>query len=318
MISSRLATSGCVAGVGDPGGLPLAHSFRVQRGAPLRGLRPQPHNTTGSYHPPDPQRPPWNFRIDHLEWEVNPPSGPSPKGTPHVTSDDRPRISPMNRALWLLMGLQLRGWFRFLGKNLRTVRGVLLAMVGWASSSLARVRPVHADRRRRRAEAARALRPGNAAALLRRQRRLLVARARGLLLARRGAIPLHRPLLAPADPRLQALPHAPRQRPRVATHGRRLRVQQGWWVGVLLGMALVSIFMQLFSILLGLLRGAVGEHFYSRGAGSSDSSSSARPGSSPSRPAGRSRRRPSRTSAIPSSGPGRGTSSPGRSRRSST
>src|SRR5205085_9966820 len=36
----------------------------------------------------------------------------------------------MNRALWLLIGLQLRGWGRFLARSLRTVKGALLALVG--------------------------------------------------------------------------------------------------------------------------------------------------------------------------------------------
>jgi hypothetical protein len=36
----------------------------------------------------------------------------------------------MPEALWLLLGLQLRGWLRYLGRSLRTVRGALLAVVG--------------------------------------------------------------------------------------------------------------------------------------------------------------------------------------------
>ncbi len=36
----------------------------------------------------------------------------------------------MNRALALLIGLQLRGWLRYLGRNLRTVRGALTAALG--------------------------------------------------------------------------------------------------------------------------------------------------------------------------------------------
>ncbi|HEY7312991.1 MAG TPA: putative ABC exporter domain-containing protein [Gemmataceae bacterium] len=38
----------------------------------------------------------------------------------------------MNRALWLLIGLQLRGWLRYLLRSLRTVKGALLALVGAA------------------------------------------------------------------------------------------------------------------------------------------------------------------------------------------
>jgi hypothetical protein len=36
----------------------------------------------------------------------------------------------MNAALWLLIGLQARGWLRYLLRSLRTVKGALLALVG--------------------------------------------------------------------------------------------------------------------------------------------------------------------------------------------
>lgn len=36
----------------------------------------------------------------------------------------------MGRALWLLIGLQAKGWLRFLTRNLRSVRGALLAGIG--------------------------------------------------------------------------------------------------------------------------------------------------------------------------------------------
>jgi hypothetical protein len=36
----------------------------------------------------------------------------------------------VNPALWLLIGLQTRGWLRYLGRNVRTVKGALLALVG--------------------------------------------------------------------------------------------------------------------------------------------------------------------------------------------
>jgi hypothetical protein len=38
----------------------------------------------------------------------------------------------MNGALWLLIGLHLRGWFRYLLRSLRTVKGALLALIGAA------------------------------------------------------------------------------------------------------------------------------------------------------------------------------------------
>jgi hypothetical protein len=36
----------------------------------------------------------------------------------------------VSAALWLLLGLQIKGWFRFLGRNLRTVKGALTALLG--------------------------------------------------------------------------------------------------------------------------------------------------------------------------------------------
>ena len=36
----------------------------------------------------------------------------------------------MDRALWLLLGLRLRGWLRRLRKALSTVRGILVALFG--------------------------------------------------------------------------------------------------------------------------------------------------------------------------------------------
>ena len=36
----------------------------------------------------------------------------------------------MNRALWLLLALQLRGWLRYLGRSMRTLRGAVLVLVG--------------------------------------------------------------------------------------------------------------------------------------------------------------------------------------------
>jgi hypothetical protein len=41
----------------------------------------------------------------------------------------------MSPALWLLLRLQLRGWLRYLGRGLKTVRGVLLLLAGWGCSS---------------------------------------------------------------------------------------------------------------------------------------------------------------------------------------
>ena len=173
----------------------------------------------------------------------------------------------MNRALWLLMGLQLRGWFRYLGKNVRTVRGVLLALVGvgvfvpWLGSALF----VPTVSLRHRDEAARALRP---------RALLLYCVVNVVFSSHERAV-----YFSPAE--VQFLFTGPFSRRQILAYKLLLtllvsvpvsllmaavvRVQHGWWAGVLLGMALVSVFMQLFSILLGLLAWAVGEHFYSRG-----------------------------------------------------
>jgi hypothetical protein len=172
----------------------------------------------------------------------------------------------MNRALWLLLGLQLRGWFRHLGKNLYTVRGALLALVGlgvffpWLCSALF-------------APNAAVVEPGQLGrfgpALL-----LLYCVVNVVFSSHERAV-----YFSPAE--VQFLFTGPFSRRQILAYKLSLtllvsvpvsllmaaviRVQQGWWVGVLLGMALVSVFMQLFTILLGLLAASAGEHLYSRG-----------------------------------------------------
>jgi hypothetical protein len=42
----------------------------------------------------------------------------------------------VNPALWLLLGLQTRGWLRYLGRSVRTVKGAVLALVGLSFSLL--------------------------------------------------------------------------------------------------------------------------------------------------------------------------------------
>jgi hypothetical protein len=174
----------------------------------------------------------------------------------------------MNRALWLLMGLQLRGWFRYLGKNVRTVRGVLLALVGlcvfvpWLGSALFLPTASGTGIETRQLE-----RFGPA--LL-----LLYCVVNVVFSSHERAV-----YFSPAE--VQFLFTGPFSRRQILAYKLLLtllvsvpvsllmaavvRVQHGWWAGVLLGMALVSVFMQLFSILLGLFASTVGEHFYSRG-----------------------------------------------------
>src|SRR5262245_57937837 len=40
------------------------------------------------------------------------------------------RRAAVDRSLWMLMGLRLWGWLRYLARNVRTVKGALLAGVG--------------------------------------------------------------------------------------------------------------------------------------------------------------------------------------------
>jgi Putative ABC exporter len=172
----------------------------------------------------------------------------------------------MNRALWLLMGLQMRGWLRYLGKNLQTVRGALLALVGlgvfvpWLLSTLFLPNVSVIETRQ--------LGRFGPAVLL------LYCVANVVFSSHERAV-----YFSPAE--VQFLFTGPFSRRQILAYKLLLtitvsvpvsllmsaviRVQHGWWVGVLLGLALVSVFMQLFSILLGLVAGAIGEHFYSRG-----------------------------------------------------
>ena len=172
----------------------------------------------------------------------------------------------MNRALWLLMGLQMRGWLRYLGRNLRTIRGALLALVGigvfvpWIltvlfAPSITGIETTQLGR--------------FGPAVL-----LLYCVVNVVFSSHERAI-----YFSPAE--IQFLFTGPFTRRQILAYKLCLtlivsvplsllmsavvRVQHGWWVGVLLGLALVSVFMQLFSMALGLLAGAVGEHFYSRG-----------------------------------------------------
>src|SRR4051812_3664982 len=136
----------------------------------------------------------------------------------------------MNRALWLLIRLQLGGWFRYLGRNVRTLKGALLALVGlcvfvpWLGSlfllpardtgafdpeSLRRTGPALAlppprpRPRRLRPGGPPPHRAGPPVLLLPAQRPVLHLREGGLLLPRRGQLPLQRSLQPPAVARLQ-------------------------------------------------------------------------------------------------------------------
>jgi hypothetical protein len=173
----------------------------------------------------------------------------------------------MSRALWLLLWLQLRGWLRFIGRSLRTVRGALLASIGvgviglWLLAVL--VTPPEAG----------GLRPLDVErygpALL-----LLYCVANVVFSSHERAV-----YFTPAE--VQFLfpgPFGRRERlgykviltalvsvPATLFMGAVLRVRQGWWPAVLLGLLLTSLFMQLFSMALSLLASAAGERLYGVG-----------------------------------------------------
>src|SRR5262245_7741072 len=51
-------------------------------------------------------------------------------GVPPNSGDFRQENAFVDRALWLLLGLQLGGWLRFLGRSLGTVKGIAFALLG--------------------------------------------------------------------------------------------------------------------------------------------------------------------------------------------
>src|SRR5262245_25448668 len=173
----------------------------------------------------------------------------------------------MNGALWLLLWLQLRGRVRYLARNLQTLRGALLAVVGasvvgmWLLAVL--VTPTEAGGLK--ADDVERFGP----ALL-----VFYCIANVVFSSHERAV-----YFTPAE--VQFLfpgPFGRRERlaykliltilvsvPATLFMGAVLRVRHGWWPAVLLGLLLTSLFMQLFSMALGLLANAAGERLYGRG-----------------------------------------------------
>lgn len=173
----------------------------------------------------------------------------------------------MNPALWLLLRLQLGGWLRYLGRSLRTVRGALLALIGVAVF-LPWLAAVFLG-----GGAAGGIDP---VAMARYGPALLVfyCALNVLFSSHERAI-----YFTPAE--VQFLFPGPFGRRQVLSYKLLLtllvsvpatlimsavvRVRHGWAPAMLLGLLGVSIFMQLFSIALGLLANALGEQLYGRG-----------------------------------------------------
>lgn len=172
----------------------------------------------------------------------------------------------MNAALALLLRLQMLGWLRYLGRNLATVRGALLALVGvlvfvpWVASMLFLPRGdvgIEPDNLRRFGPA------------------LLIFYCLTNLLFSSHERALY---FTPAE--VQFLFSGPFTRRQVLVYKLTLtllvslpatlimalvlRPRGGWFSAGLLGLLLVAVFMQLFSTTLGLIASSLSEGFYGR------------------------------------------------------
>jgi hypothetical protein len=173
-------------------------------------------------------------------------------------------VSP---GLWLLIGLQMRGWVRYLARNVRTVKGALLAVVGaavllaWLMSLL--LSP---------AAAAGAMDPAG----VRRYGPLaLVGYCLLNVIFSTGERSIY---FAPAE--VNFLFPGPFSRRGLLAYKVTLtllvglpttlfmclmvRVRAGWFPAVFTGVLLLYAFMQLFTLLLGLLTSVVGARLYTQ------------------------------------------------------
>ena len=172
----------------------------------------------------------------------------------------------MNRALWLLLSLQMRGWGRYLARGAGTARGLILLLVGlgvfvpWMIAVLAGAGTGQVD-------PAKLARYGPATLVL-------------YCLINVIFSPSERAVyFTPAE--VQFLFAGPFTRREVLVYkilltlmvsvpatmfmGAIVRIRDAWLPAVLLGLFLLSGFLQLFTMTLGLLSNAVGARLYSRG-----------------------------------------------------
>jgi hypothetical protein len=172
----------------------------------------------------------------------------------------------VNRALWLLIGLQLRGWLRYLVRSLLTLKGALLALVGvmvfipWLASVLL-LPHNHGP------SPEQILRYGPAGLLV----YCLVS---GLFGSQEGAVYFNpseidflftgpfsrRQLLAYkiASSFVVALPST-------VIVAALFRMHAAWYLAAYVGLVLLFLFMQLFAMAVSLLASTVGARLYSRG-----------------------------------------------------
>jgi hypothetical protein len=171
----------------------------------------------------------------------------------------------VNRALWLLLGLQMRGWGRYLKRSVGTVRGAFLVLVGLAVFLPWLLVVVT-----------------NAGGGLDRETLLLYGPLLLLVYCTVNVVfsPQDRAIyFTPAEVQfLFAGPFGRREVlaykvllsllvsvPATLVMGAVVRLQHGWPPAVLAGLFLISAFMQLFSMVLGLLGNFLGAHLFSRG-----------------------------------------------------
>jgi hypothetical protein len=172
----------------------------------------------------------------------------------------------VNNALWLLIGLQLRGWLRYLGRSLTTVKGVLLALVGvavflpWVLSPLL----VHA-RAEVPPEQVRLF--GPAALVLYCLLNVLVSSSERTIYFTPAEVAFlfpgpfsRREVLGYkiASSLLIGLPMA-------LLMSLFLHIYARWFPAAFVGLLLIYVFMQLFSMALSLVATSVGARLYTRG-----------------------------------------------------
>jgi len=172
----------------------------------------------------------------------------------------------LDRALWLLLGLQCRGWFRSAWRSLHTVKGVLLALVGllvlglWVLSALlpSQSGGIDPDTLRRSAPAVFLTYCLFAALFFKTERSLYFSPAEVNLLF---AGPFTRRQLLGYKITLSTLIILPT----TLFLSFLFRVHARWFLAAFLGLFLAFLFLQLFQMALNLLAIAVGAQAYTRG-----------------------------------------------------
>jgi hypothetical protein len=175
----------------------------------------------------------------------------------------------VSAALWLLIRLQLGGWFRYLGRNVRTLKGALLALVGlavfisWVFSLLF----LPGTRDAGAFEPATLRRTGPALLVLYCVLNVVFSSSEKAIYFSPAEInflfsgPFSRRSLLVykiVQTLLVGLPSA-------VIMTLVLRVRDTWFLASFLGLVLIFVFLQLFSIVLALLASSLGARLYSRG-----------------------------------------------------